>query len=115
VAPEEILERAIQISVEGVVHELRQDAIGLWQIAPKGRVEFGLDGDELAEFVRRHLVAMFRHGAWPVRTKVEAGRKIWAVDTSYGTEPEEMAQGIVATCLGRAAEADVEGLWFNIQ
>lgn len=114
-APDEILERAIRTSVEGAVHEVARDAVGLWQIAPKGRVDFGLDGDLLAQFVRRHLVAMFQQGARPVRVKIEGGQKIWVVDASYGTEPEAMAQSVIEACLNTAAEADVEGLWFNIQ
>jgi len=94
-------------------NELPFDAVGLWQIIPKGRHDFGLSGDKLIDFTRRHILALLARGAHPIRFG-ESGDK-WEVQTQYGATPEEIAEGIIAEWLASGQkDPDVEGLWFGL-
>ena len=82
----------IDESVELVSNELEHDVVGLWQIIPKGREDFGLTGDALVDFARRHIIALIKKGAVPVRGLKEGGQRsgsnpqteIYPIDTHAG-------------------------------
>ena len=74
--------------------ELPVDAVGLWQIVPAGRDEFGLTGPALADFVRRGILALLDAGAVPVRH--EPGSEYdWSRQPQYGTGRDEIANAIM--------------------
>lgn len=109
----EALKRAVQISVEGAVHELEIDAVGMWQIVPKGRVDFGLEGLELEHFVHLHVSALVHAGALPQMIEVCDGEKRWAPDARYGSSPAEIIENVMSEWLADPVDPDVGGLWFH--
>jgi hypothetical protein len=76
------------------VGELDIDAVGFWQIVPVGREGFGLEGSALDDFVRRSLIAHFAYSAFPVR-HIPGDPNVWTIKTSYGENPEVMADSII--------------------
>ncbi len=98
--------------IEKVPGELAVDAVGLWQIVSSGRAGFGLSGDELVDYVRRNLFALFAKGAKPVRGAFD-NIHIWTL-VDYGNTPEEMADGIIKEWLRSGRDPDVGGVWFAL-
>ena len=75
-------------------NELPRDAVGIWQIVPGGRVDFGLSGTSLADYVRRAVLALLDAGAVPVRHISGSGYE-WVHQKQYGSSREEIANAIV--------------------
>jgi hypothetical protein len=92
--------------------ELIIDAVGLWQIMAHGRDGFELSGDDLIDFVRRCLLALFAKGAKPVVGATD-GAFIWKV-VNYGKTADEMAQAIIDEWVASGREPDVGGPWFAL-
>jgi hypothetical protein len=100
--------------IRTVPDELSVDAVGLWQIVPAGREGFGLNGDELTEFVRLCVLALLERGAKPV---VGGGgtQYDWILQPKYGEVNEEIASAIVNEWLASGAvDSDPGGLWFAL-
>jgi hypothetical protein len=95
-----------------VPNELPIDAVGLWQIVAAGRQGFGLSGQELIEFVRLILLALFEKGAKPVTGAID-GIHVWAL-IPYGLTPDEMADAIIGEWTSTARDPDLGGVWFAI-
>ncbi|PZR36846.1 hypothetical protein [Caulobacter segnis] len=104
---------SIQDSIDGLLNELEIDAVGMWQIVPKGRVDFGLEGSELADFVRRHVSALVYAGALPQMIKFCDGQKQWVPDPKYGTDREGIIERVMNEWLADPIDPDVGGLWFQ--
>ncbi|HEY7386522.1 MAG TPA: hypothetical protein VH743_22895 [Beijerinckiaceae bacterium] len=98
--------------IQQVINELSRDAIGLWNIVIYGREDFGLSGGDLADFVRRHLLAIFAHGAKPV-VGASDNIHIWT-PVDYGGGPEEVANAIVSEWIQTGHEPGPGGLWFAL-
>ncbi|GAB2879576.1 hypothetical protein GCM10027093_13450 [Paraburkholderia jirisanensis] len=100
--------------IQTVPGELPNDAVGLWQIVPTGRQGFGLNGDDLGEFVRRCVLALLTHGAKPV---VGGGgtQYDWILQPHYGETNEEIADTVMNEWLASGAgDCDPGGLWFAL-
>lgn len=104
---------SIDESVNRIPNELDYDAVGLWQIIPVGRDDFGLSGLELEEFSKRHIIALLRRGAIPVCASVTTG-KFWEPQLHYGSSPEEVADNILQEWKAAGVDPDVGGLWFAL-
>jgi hypothetical protein len=94
-------------------NELAIDAIGLWQVIPAGRRNFGLSGSDLEEFTRRALAALIDQGAVPVigYNSPEGGG--WKRVIEYGESKEQIVNGIVQKWLHELKrEPEVDDLWF---
>ena len=78
--------------------ELDIDAVGMFQIVPGGRVDFGLAGDELTDYVRRAILALLDEGAVPVRGAPGSGY-FWIHQKHYGTSREDIADAVIAEWL----------------
>jgi hypothetical protein len=102
----------VQEWIEKVPGELLVDAVGLWQIVSFGREGFGLSGDELVDYVRRNLFALFAKGAKPVRGALD-NIHIWTL-VDYGSTAEEMADGIINEWLNSGRDPDVGDVWFAL-
>jgi hypothetical protein len=96
--------------------ELPIDAVGMFQIVPKGRDGFGFYGDELTHFVRRCIHALLDAGAVPVRggkgTEYE-----WILQKQYGTLKYEMTEAIISEWHAMPDDPLVlcgEGVWFAL-
>jgi hypothetical protein len=97
--------------LKAVPNELSRDAVGLWQIIPLGRHDFGLTGSDLIEFTRRALLALLHRGARPVRGASNPER--WIPVSEYGDDPEQIADAVIAEWLSSGAgDPDMTGLWF---
>jgi hypothetical protein len=99
--------------VASVPSELEDDAVGLWQIIPVGRVDFGLEGNELVNYVRKALLAVFAQGAKPVEGATD-GKHYWKLRENYGDEPERMAEAIIDEWLASGHDPDPGGIWFAL-
>lgn len=74
--------------------ELPIDAVGLWQIVPKGRDGFGLTGEALVGFIRKCIYALLDAGAVPVSGGKGTGYD-WIAQKQYGTTREEIAENVI--------------------
>lgn len=75
--------------------ELDRDAVGIWQIVPGGRADFGLSGEALDDYVRRAIFALVEAGAVPVRMVADSGYE-WVYQPQYGRSPAEIADNVIA-------------------
>jgi len=93
-----------------VPNELDIDAVGLWQIIPVGRHEFGFDGEDLATFIRTALKGLLAREAIPI-----TGRdKSWVAERKYGTGSEEIIETVVKVWLSKnMRDPDVGDVWFG--
>lgn len=97
-----------------VANELPDDAVGMWQIVPGGRYGFGLEGEALTDYVRRCIAELLSRGAIPVIGGADKGY-YWIHQPQYGTQPEEIVEGVVAEWLANGArDEDPGGLWFAL-
>lgn len=95
----------IDESVEKTPNELEIDEVGLWQVIPRGRDSFGLDGNDLIDFTRRHIIALVEWGGVPVIALKH--------QPQYGVTAEEIAENIIAEWLeSGGGDPDVGGIWF---
>jgi hypothetical protein len=99
--------------VSRIPNELEADAVGLWQIVPVGRDNFGLSGERLRDFVRRGVVALLSAGAVPVRPASEK-ESFWQRQSSYGVGVEEIADNVVEEWERSGSDPDQDGLWFAL-
>jgi hypothetical protein len=100
--------------IEAVPRELPVDALGMWQIVPDGRYEFGLSGDDLTEFVRRCVSEVLAHGAKPV---VGGGGTEfdWIYQPHYGETNTEILDAVMKEWLAAGSpDCDPGGLWFAL-
>ena len=102
----------IEERIKQVPEELPRDAVGLWQIVSFGRQGFGLSGDELVDYVRRHLVALFAKGAKPVVGAMD-NIHVWTL-VDYGRNAEEMADAIIGEWIRSGRDPDAGGVWFAL-
>jgi len=98
--------------ISKVTAELAVDAVGLWQIVSFGRDGFGLSGDELVEYVRRNLLALFENGAKPVIGATNNVHYWTRVD--YGDTNEEMADAVIGEWRATGEDPDAGGVWFAL-
>ena len=75
--------------------ELDRDAVGIWQIVPGGKVDFGLSGDTLTHYVRRAILALLEAGAVPVKGGPDTGY-FWIAQKQYGSTHNEIADAVIA-------------------
>ena len=81
---------------------------------PVGRDAFGLDGESLADFIRRNLLALFAKGAKPVIGRRGVGH--WILKNDYGTTPAQMADAVIKEWQASGAKDPKpdESLWFAL-
>jgi hypothetical protein len=92
--------------------ELSVDAVGFWQIVSFGRQGFGLSGNDLVEYVRKALLALFENGARPVVSATD-GIHYWT-PVNLGETPEKIADSVIAEWLSTGQEPDAGGVWFAL-
>lgn len=102
--------------IKMVANELPDDAVGLWQIVPGGRRGFGLEGDALADCVRRCIAELLSRGAVPVGGGGLEGKHDWIAQPQYGSEPAEIIENVVREWLANGGkDEDPGGLWFALR
>jgi hypothetical protein len=95
-----------------VPNELGEDAIGLWQIVPCFRYDFGLEGQDLENYVRQCIGLLLARGAIPVYgTENNDGWRIWT-GLSYGSSSTLDQVMNYWQTLGR--DPDFGDLWFAL-
>ncbi len=95
-------------------NELDRDAVGLFQIVPQGRVNFGLSGTDLDDYVRLAVRALLSAGAVPVRGERGSGYQ-WIAQKQYGDIQDQIVEGIISewrTMPGDPVMLCTEGVWF---
>ena len=101
----------IDEEILGLVADLDVDDVGVFQIIPVAKEDFGLSGDALASFVRKAVAALMDHGALPVREAPgELGK--WVHDPSFGRTSEEVATRIL-NLLALSEERNEEPDYYN--
>jgi len=102
--------------IKMVANELPDDAVGLWQIVPDGRRGFELEGDALADYVRRCIAELLSRGAVPVVGGGLEGEHDWIAQSQYGSKPGEIIENVVREWLANGAkDEDPGGLWFALR
>lgn len=95
-----------------LVGDLDRDATGVWQLVPDGRDGFGLQGDELIDFVRRSIHALLEAGAIPVRGGVDT-EYVWIPLKQYGSTNEDICEAVIAEWLREAHDPSLlYKVWF---
>ncbi|MGZ3304603.1 MAG: hypothetical protein ACXU8U_01980 [Asticcacaulis sp.] len=94
--------------IEKIPNELELDAVGLWQIIPTFKEEFGLEGANLQVALSQAIAALMLRGAVPVDGVT------WSRKENYGTTPLEIAANVMKEIEARKITPDLEGLWFAI-
>lgn len=94
-------------------NELQVDAVGMWQIVPVGRGDFGLSGEQLRDFVKRSIIELLVAGAIPVRPWNKDGED-WIEDLTFGKSVSEIADNVVREWIGSGIDPDHDGLWFEL-
>lgn len=98
--------------IDLVPGELTVDAVGLWQILAAGRHHFYLEGDELADYVRRNIVALIDAGAVPVFHDQDSEFE-WTTNYDYGATSVEIANAVVNEWqASRDDKSYPLGIWF---
>jgi hypothetical protein len=88
--------------------------VGLWVIIDRGRKSFGLEGEALADFIRRCIYTLVDAGAEPVRG---AGKPdTWVLQTQYGVNKYEIAEAVITEWIAQGARKPEPwtGLWFGL-
>lgn len=70
------------------------DATALFHFIPTGERDFGLNGAELEDFVRRYIAALLDAGAIPVKSGKGTACD-WVPSRQYGTEKGEIIDNVV--------------------
>ncbi len=96
-----------------IPNELEDDAIGLWQIIPVGKLDFGLQGEALIQYVRQALLGLLEKGARPVEGATD-GEHYWRLRNDYGEDSEQIADAIIAEWLSSGHDPDPSGIWFAL-
>lgn len=88
--------------------------VGLWQIVDRGRKSFGLEGAELASFIRRSIHALMDAGAKPVGDGDNP--KQWKLQVQYGSNKHEVAEAVIQEWLRQGAPTPEPwtGVWFGL-
>jgi hypothetical protein len=103
-------------AIERIPNELPFDAVGIFQIVPHGRDGFGLEGEDLADFVRRSIHGLLDAGAVPVRGGKGTGYE-WVQQKQYGTSKREITEALIAEWQAMPDDPLVlcgEGIWFAL-
>ena len=98
--------------IASIPNELPVDAVGLWQVVSAGRDGFELSGQELIDFVRLSLLALFEKGAKPVIGAAH-GATIWT-PVPYGDTPAGTADAIIKEWIGSGREPGFGDVWFAL-
>jgi hypothetical protein len=101
----------IEERLEQVSNQLEDDGVGLWHIVSFGRDQFGLSGDALVEYVRRHLWALLRKGAKPV---MMAKRPYYWKLKHYGMTDQETIDGLIQEWLCSGHDPDAGDVWLAL-
>ncbi len=98
-----------------VASELAIDAVGMWQVVPYAREDFGGDETLVEQAIRRCLLHMLGMGAMPV-VAAQDGVHHWAVKDTYGKSHEQMADAIIAEwkASGAIDPKPYDSLWFAL-
>lgn len=94
-----------------VPNELAQDAVGLHQIIPSMRQEFGVDSETANFYIRTIIVDILNRGAFPVTGVANSGG-YWRRLLEYAGTNEEIADRILAEWPETRGDPDWSGLWF---
>ena len=102
--------------IERIPNELPRDAVGIFQIVPAGRDGFGLEGEELAEFVRRSIHRLLDAGAVPVRGGKGTGYE-WVRQSQYGSSKHEITEALIIEWQAMPDDPLLlcgQGIWFAL-
>ncbi len=99
--------------LSSIPNELEDDAVGLWQIIPVGRSDFGLEGEALIKYVREALLKLLLKGARPVEGAVD-GVHYWRLRNDYGNDPEKIADAVIVEWISSGRDPDPSGIWFAL-
>ena len=107
--------KTVSEDVASMPDDLDRDAVGLWQIAPRGRYDFGLEGEELIDYVRRCIQALLEAGAVPVNHEPGSGYN-WHYQPQYGNSNAEIAEAVIREWLALGSNEGIdligEAPWF---
>jgi hypothetical protein len=101
--------------IAGYAHRLTDGGVvGLWQIVIDGRRWFGLEGDRLADYVRRSLEVLVESGAKPVKEiDSEPDEYYWTLQRQYGATNADIIDNVMGEWrAGGSQDSDPNGIWF---
>lgn len=84
--------------------ELGRDAVALWYLFGAGSEQFGLEGEELDNFVKTVAADFVGRGAIPVWGSALG---VWLHTAEFGSSPEEIANKMVVWWHRQSPEPDL--------
>jgi hypothetical protein len=97
--------------IRGLINEAQRDPVGFWHIVRIGRENFGLTGTVLEDFVRNFIIELVKSGAEPIMGDKQAAYG-WGPFLQYGSDPENIADGLISDWKNAGVDPDVGGVWF---
>ena len=95
-----------------VPNELEVDAVGLWQIVPCFKRDFGLQGAELERYVRQCISLLLERGAVPVwGNDNKDGWQIW---TGLSSHPGPTLEKVIEYWHALGRDPDLGDIWFAL-
>jgi hypothetical protein len=86
--------------------------VGIYVIINKGRHVFGLKGDDLVDFTRKSLLALFDAGAVPISASGTGAP--WKLDRRYGMDKDEIIERVIRQWLVETKDdPGVDAIWFG--
>jgi hypothetical protein len=99
--------------ISAIPRELDTDAVGLWQIIPALRNDFGLRDVALERAIREVLYGLLARGAQPV-VGASAHDGSWKRSNRYGNSATSIINGVVDEWHQMGRDPDVGDVWFAL-
>jgi hypothetical protein len=99
--------------ISAIPGELDTDAVGLWQIIPALRNDFGLGDVALERAIREVLSGLLARGAQPV-VGASAHDGSWKRSNRYGNSVISIINGVVDEWHQMGRDPDVGDVWFAL-
>jgi hypothetical protein len=99
--------------IAAVPNELDVDAVGLWQIIPTLRKEFGLSDSALDLAAREALAGLLGRGAQPV-VGVSAQNGRWERSDKYGNDAGSVIDAVISEWHAMGRDPGVGDVWFAL-
>lgn len=106
--------------ISKVPNELPQDAVGMWQLVTSGEEGFGLEEEDLDEYISLCIAGILNAGAKPVYGQKKETYSIWVLNKKYIGSNDEIVKLILQDLKNAKIESEelyknfIFGLWFAL-
>jgi hypothetical protein len=97
-----------------IPNSLNDLPVGMWELVDAGRKSFSLEGEALADYLRRCIYELMDAGAKPVVGGNKPNK--WELQVQYGSNKFEVAEAVIREWLRQGAPTPEPwtGVWFGL-